>query len=90
MFFALDESEEGNRKVLGGILLPDESVSEFEKEFASVRMKHKLFGEIKWTNIDKKYQQGYCDFVDLFLHNKEMTFHAVAYAKGDDKYKKIV
>ena len=47
MFFALDESEDGKRKILGGILLSDDMVPVFERDFVSLIMEHRLFGEVK-------------------------------------------
>ena len=88
-FLLWDESEDGDRKILGGVLLPDAMLPDFERDFVSARMEHKLFGEIKWIRIDKKYKEEYCKFVDLFLDYKEMTFHAISYTGGDDKYQGV-
>ena len=67
--------------------MPDEELPNFEKDFVSLRMEYKLFGEIKWTSIDKKYKEEYCKFIDLFLRGKKMSFHAITYTESDDKYK---
>jgi hypothetical protein len=87
MFFALDESKEHKEKILGGIVIPVEEIPSFERDFVLLRLKHKLFGEIKWQNIDKKYYLQYAEFVDLFLNNHKATFHSVCYRDEKTKYR---
>lgn len=87
MFLILDESEEHQKKVLGGLLISEKILPNFEADFVKLRIKHKLFGEIKWNRIDQ-YHQRYCDFIDLFFKEKNITFHSICYRReGVDKYK---
>lgn len=82
MFLFLDESSQYKKKLIGCLLVPKDLVPNIEKEFVELRIKHKLFGEIKWSQIDKYYKR-YIDFLDLFLGNKQITFHSICY-----RYKK--
>lgn len=87
MFLILDESEEHQKMVLGGLLISEKILPSFEAEFVSLRVKHKLFGELKWHRIDQYYQR-YCEFIDLFFNEKSITFHSICYRRGGtDKYK---
>ena len=87
MFLALDESEEHEKKVLGGLLLPEIDLPKLEHDFVALRVKHKLFGELKWTRIDQ-YHGRYCDFLDLFFDNKNITYHSICFRRGgEQKYR---
>jgi hypothetical protein len=87
MFLILDESEEHQKMVLGGLLISEKILPAFEAEFVGLRIKHKLFGELKWHRIDQ-YHQRYCEFIDLFFNEKSITFHSICYRRGGtDKYK---
>lgn len=87
MFLILDESEEHQKMVLGGLLISEKILPNFEADFVRLRIKHKLFGEIKWNRIDQ-YHKRYCDFLDLFFNEKSITFHSMCYRRsGVDKYK---
>jgi hypothetical protein len=87
MFLILDESEEHPKMVLGGVLISEKKLSAFEGKFVDLRIKHKLFGEIKWNRIDQYYKR-YCEFIDLFFDESGMTFHSICYRmKGANKYR---
>lgn len=85
MFLALDESERESKNVLGGILLPEQKLPDLEKDWTILRLKHKLFAEIKWEQIDQ-YHKRYCDFVDLFFNDSSITFHSICYCDKKKKY----
>lgn len=87
MFLILDESEEHQKMVMGGVLISEKLLPELEADFVKLRIKHKLFGEIKWNRIDQ-YHVRYCEFVDLFFNKEEATFHSICYRRGGtDKYR---
>ena len=87
MFLILDESEEHQKMVLGGVLLSEDILPDLEADFVKLRIKHKLFGEIKWERIDQ-YHKRYCEFLDLFFNEKGITFHSICYRRGGtDKYR---
>jgi hypothetical protein len=87
MFLALDESEENGKKVLGGILLSEKLLPALEADFVSLRVKHKLFAELKWNKIDQYYKR-YCEFIDLFFNDPNITYHSICYRRtGDQKYR---
>lgn len=84
MFFAIDESEESKKMLLGGILISKDKIPDFERDFVFLRIKHKLFGELKWQNIDQYYKR-YIDFIDLFFEY-DATFHSICYRNFSKKY----
>lgn len=86
MFIALDESKRLRRKIVGGILLDRDFLADFEKKFVSLRLEHKLFGEIKWNNINQYYNR-YLKFLDIFFDEKRATFHAICYRDEKQKYR---
>lgn len=88
MFLALDESERCSKNVFGGILLPEQKLPDLEKDWTLLRLKHKLFAEIKWESIDQYYKR-YCDFIDLFFNNKDITFHSICYCNENKKYNAV-
>lgn len=85
MFLALDESTEYSGRVFGAFSLPNEELSGFEKEWVELRLKHKLFGEIKWHNINQYYKR-YFDFLDLFFKREKASFHSIRFREKDKKY----
>jgi hypothetical protein len=85
MFLALDESKEYSKKVFGALVLPKEKLSELEKEWVELRLKHKLFAEIKWERIDQYYRR-YFDFLDLFFKYKSAAFHSICFREQDKSY----
>lgn len=87
MFLILDESEEYRKMVFGGILISEKQLPNFEAKFVNLRIKHKLFGEIKWSRIDQ-YHRRYCEFIDLFFEEENTTFHSICYRRnGIEKYR---
>lgn len=84
MFLAIDECLSGSKKIVGGLLTKTENVSLIEKDFTDLRIKHKLFGEIKWNHISN-YVNRYCEFIDLFFNDIDTTFHSICYTQS--KYK---
>jgi hypothetical protein len=87
MFLAIDESESLSKKVIGGILLPLANLPDFEKKIVECRIKHKLFGEIKWDSVDKAYIDGYLDVINCFLTDSKVTYHSMCYRDRSLKYK---
>jgi len=85
MFLAFDESERRSKNIFGGVLLPEQELPDLEKDWTALRIKHKLFAEIKWDSIDQYYKR-YCDFVDLFFNKKSITFHSICYRRIKQKY----
>ncbi|MBN2100984.1 DUF3800 domain-containing protein [Candidatus Dojkabacteria bacterium] len=86
MFLFLDESKDSKGiSVLGGILVPFNKVPEFERLFTKRRIETKIFGEVKWTNIDKNYE-SYIALLGDTLADKEVTYHSVCYRIEKYKY----
>lgn len=87
MFLAIDESmtARGNG-VWGGLLLSDEAFKNFEADFLLLRLKHKIFGEVKWAKISSVYLESYLSFVDLFFDTDTVTFHAFRFRLRKQQY----
>lgn len=59
-----------------------------EKDLVSERIKSKLFGEIKWSDISGiKYHRAYIDALDIFWQEREATYHSCSYRRQADRYK---
>lgn len=86
MFLFIDESKQYTKKVFGGILLPISLVPDVEHDFAALRIKHKLFGELKWELISRLYYERYYSFLDLFLDNKNITYHSICFRDMNRRY----
>jgi len=84
MFLAIDECLAGGKRIVGGLLTKTDHVSLIEKDFTDLRIRHKLFGEIKWNHISN-YVDRYCDFIDIFFNDPDTTFHSICYTQS--KYK---
>lgn len=89
MYLFLDESDSGKRKVLGGILVPNSLVSEFEKKFVETRQSEKVFGEVKWTKIETAYEKKYKKFIDLFFDEPLITYHSYSYKNVSEKLRAV-
>jgi hypothetical protein len=86
MFLGFDSSEEYAQKIFGAVSMPRQEISELEKEWTKLRIQHKLFGEIKWSNIDKNYKK-YFDFLSLFFKGKKINFHSICFRDNNQKYR---
>ena len=85
MFLSIDESFNSKKMVLGGIVSPISSIPKYEKHFAALRIEKKIFGEVKWTNIDQ-YSKRYTEFLDIFLNDTNSTYHSICYSQNAKKY----
>lgn len=88
MFLSIDESESKSKNIIGATVCSKNNLIELEKQCVNVRLKDKLFGEVKWEKISSQYYDKYINFIDTFLNIKDITFHSVSYNSGaDDIYK---
>jgi len=89
MFLYIDETEQGNRFVIGATVCSKDLLPLFEKECTKIRIKNKLFGEVKWSKLTNVYYDAYIDFVGEFFNCDNTTFHSVCYDNTFDKNKII-
>jgi len=72
-----DESGESNRfMVLGGIIIPEKSLSVFNSTMNRYRKETNINAELKWTKVSKGKLNEYKSFVDYFFAlNNTDTIH---------------
>jgi len=78
MLFLCDESTDYKIKIIGTISISDKSFLEFENYALEQRIKHKVFGEIKWQKVGcyGKYFDFYVDLVRKLFTFPEVRFHS--------------
>lgn len=75
MYILVDDSSQkvtnfGSISGFGSIWISEESLLALELEVVQLRIKHKCWGELKWTNVDKNHSTIYLELIDLFIkHN---------------------
>jgi hypothetical protein len=79
MFLALDESIGSQYTTVGCLCLPDDQLSHLEFDFINLRLRHKVWAEVKWEKISKAYCQKYKDILSAYLSHGDVTFHSWTY-----------
>lgn len=84
MFLAIDEcfgTSHSQYVTIGCLSIPQDNLSEFEKEFIENRMHHKLWGEIKWSALSSSYLNKYKEVVSSYLGHDKAIFHSWTYKR---------
>ncbi|MBK9671493.1 MAG: hypothetical protein IPO70_04410 [Bacteroidetes bacterium] len=53
--------------ILGGIIIPNHQLEEFNATMAKYRIDERMVSELKWSRITNQYQEKYKKFIDYFL-----------------------
>lgn len=94
MLIAIDESGEEKLtkyNVIGSVWIKKEHVCNIEKEITNIRIKHKCWGEAKWTKIKPNQKEFYKDIIKLiFNKNRKVFFRFIVLNKKNlyEKYGK--
>lgn len=65
--------------MIGSLWLPAEMREEVKARIATLRVRHAVFGEMKWTKISPSRQQFYEELVDVFMSfGMDMRFRCIA------------
>lgn len=77
-----DESRQSKDRfmILGGIILPQENIDEFNSTMEAFRTKHNMHAELKWSKVSNQKINEYKAFVDYFfaLNNTDkIHFHSL-------------
>jgi len=62
---------------IGGIWIPAASRDRIKSAIKSIREKHNIHGEIKWTKVSAKALPFYCDLVDYFFSDDDIRFRTI-------------
>jgi len=64
-----DESRQTKDRymVLGGIIIPQDNVDDFNRTMVKYRADEKMTSELKWSRISNQYQDKYKKFIDYFF-----------------------
>jgi len=72
----------GSTFFLGAIRCSSIRAGILEEALQSVRLRHSLSGEMKWTKVSRSMLQVYIDFVDVFLRDLCSSFHLMKVHRG--------
>jgi len=78
--------------VLGGIIIPQENVKNFNQTMHNFRVEQKMFAELKWTKVTDQKLIAYKRFVEYFfaLNNTDKVhFHSIILDNHKINYKKF-
>ena len=62
---------------IGGLMLPVENREIVKQKINALKIRHSVFGEIKWSTVSTNKLQFYLDLVDLFFSTSELSFRTV-------------
>lgn len=79
----LTSSRQMNRYLLiGGLWLHSDLRGDIKNKISNLRVKHKVFGEIKWHKISPSKLSFYEDLIDLFIsYNHDLRFRCICIDK---------
>jgi hypothetical protein len=87
MFVACDESginPSDKYLIIGSAWISKQGLCEFEKDVTALRLKHKCWGEVKWSKVgtmsDEMFQ-FYKDFIALAFQDIEISFRTIVVEK---------
>lgn len=77
LFARSAERNAGQRVVLGGVWIEADARIRLKTAIKELRLKHRLYGEFKWTRVSPSREAFYTDLVDLFFSTDASRFRAV-------------
>lgn len=89
-----DESRQSKDRfmVIGGIIIPSDSVNEFSQTMQKFRTEQKMFAELKWSKVTNQKLSEYKRFVEYFfaLNNTDnLHFHCIIIDNHQVNHKKF-
>ena len=65
--------------VLGALVCPKVKVREVSQRIKDIKQKHGISAatEMKWSKVSKSQAQAYCDLIDYYFDNDDLSFRAV-------------
>lgn len=64
--------------MIGSLWLPAESRENIKKNILTLREKHDVWGEIKWSKVSPNQQEFYLKLAELFMHEENLRFRCIA------------
>ncbi|MBA4248691.1 MAG: DUF3800 domain-containing protein [Microbacterium sp.] len=68
----------GGWTLIGSLWMPSEFRQDFKAGVASLRAKHGIWGEFKWTKVSPSSVDFYLDLVDYFFDSSPLRFRTIA------------
>jgi len=62
---------------IGGIWIPAEQRSLLKKGINDIKIKHNIFGELKWQKVSTAYFELYKDVIDFFFNTDYIRFRVI-------------
>ncbi len=62
---------------IGGLMVPREQRKILKEKIINLKVKHSVFGELKWGNVSNNKMEFYLELIDLFFEHEEVTFRTV-------------
>jgi hypothetical protein len=62
---------------IGGIWMPAEYRDIFKEHMNAIRLKHNVYGELKWNKVSPKFYELYEDIIDYFFQTEQLRFRTI-------------
>jgi len=62
---------------IGGVWIPTEQRSLLKKGLNDIKIKHNIFGELKWQKVSPAYYELYKDVIDFFFNADYIRFRVI-------------
>jgi len=74
---ALSHKEAHLYTAIGGIWMPAEYRDIFKEHMNAIRLKHNVYGELKWNKVSPKFYKLYEDIIDYFFQTEQLRFRTI-------------
>ncbi len=86
------ENDYASHMTLGALTCPKDKTKEVYNRIKEIKEKHDIskWQELKWTKISPKNYKLYCDLIDYFFDDDDLTFRAISCAKKSLSHEKYM
>lgn len=74
---ALSQKDAHLFMAIGGIWMPANYRDIFKKNMNDIKLKHSVFGELKWNKVSPKFFELYKDILDYFFQTEQLRFRVI-------------
>ena len=74
---ALSRKEEHLYSAIGGIWLSDTNRVDLKNSIKGIKIKHGIYGELKWNKVSPRYFDLYKDLIDFFFQADYIRFRVI-------------
>lgn len=62
---------------IGGVWMPADYRAIFKEHITAIKLKHNVYGELKWNKVSPKFYELYKDIIDYFFQTEQLRFRVI-------------